>query len=93
MHLSALHQHARSCCAFFALESGFVNIHTNHVSGKYIFQNGSGPSGKGAEQKPIFHFAETNAELCFADLHQEAQMYLCLLGNVGNAGKARRNGQ
>lgn len=80
---------------FFPLESGFVNIHTSHVSGKYIFQNGSGASGKGAEQKRIFHFAETNAELCFADLHRNAQACSCVPGNVGNGllgqGKCRKS--
>lgn len=82
--LHSISTRARIVCFF--LWSRALLIFTQAASGKYIFQNGSGASGKRAEQKRIFHFAQTNAKLRFADLHEDARalVYLCLPGNVGN---------
>lgn len=82
--LHSISTRARIVCFF--LWSRALLIFTQAASGKYIFQNGSGASGKRAEQKRIFHFAQTNAKLRFADLHEDARalVFLCLPGNVGN---------
>lgn len=75
----------------FLLWSRAWLIFTQASDGKYIFQNGSGASGKRAQQKPIFHLAETHAKLGFADLHEKRSGTLVspwkcghgLLGHVG----------
>lgn len=49
-----------------------------------FFKMAQGKVVKERSRKRIFHLAEANAELCFADLHPNARECLCVPGDVAS---------